>query len=347
MKLSDIYKDSANVGMTLESPQFEVSFNNPPKDAGGKSSATLDFKIYYETDPSQNGDVTAEDMQKVRNLAYQILRDTNRLTLPVLGDGSGDGSFSLQLKSISAKPMAGTDFWDISCKYDDSRSSGGQTQNMQLKNFQFSTQGRTSHIIQSLGTVDAINYNGVHINYGGGNISNNCYNFQGMIGFNDGEFAGVDVKRPNLTFSRDIWILHENMDFGLIRSLAGMTGSVNEDHFYGFDPGEVLFAGVSQGQKATLNVDSAKILYWNITLSFEVSANAWIEFGGGLIFKRGWDYIWYLNQKTTMTSNMGSIVGRTPIQATVEQVYPYQPFCPYFGFGWNDSLNDGGSFFDG
>ena len=330
------FKDIFNNGMNVDSPQFEVSFNNPPKQAGGKSTASIDFKVYYE--PFDPANITSADMAKVRDVAWQGLRDRNLLTIPVLGDGSGGGAASMVLKSISAKPIAGTDIWEVTAKYDDSRDDSGSTnQELTMKNFQFSTQGRTSHIVRSIETVDAINFIG----------DRNCFNFQQMIGFNDGEFAGVDVKRPNLTFSRDIWILHDSVDFDFIRMLAEFTGSVNDDYFYGFNPGTVLFTGVSQGQKAQLSIGDSKILYWNISLGFEVSSNAWVDFGGGQIFKRGWDYLWYLNMKTTLSSDMGQIVSRIPIQATVEQVYPYENFCDFFGFGWTSSLTDGETVFNG
>ena len=330
------FKDIFNNGMNVDSPQFEVSFNNPPKQAGGKSTATIDFKVYYE--PFDRANITSADMAAVRDVAYQGIRDRNLLTIPVLGDGSGGGAASMVLKSISAKPIAGTDIWEVTAKYDDSRDDSGSTnQELTMKNFQFSTQGRTSHIVRSLETMDAINFNG----------NRNCYNFQQMIGFVDGEFAGVDVKRPNLTFSRDIWILHDTVDFDFIRMLSDFTGSVNADYYYGFNPGTVLFTGVSQGQKASLTVGESKILYWNITLAFETSPNDWVDFGGGRIFKAGWDYIWYLNQKTTLSSDMGQIVSRVPIQATVERVYPYRSFCDFFGFGWTSSLTDGETVFNG
>lgn len=327
MKFKDVFQD----GMNVDSPQFEVSYNQNPKEAGGKSTATIDLKIAYElTNPP---DVSAADMTAVKNLAYQWLRDQNKLYLPVIGDVGGMG---MSLKSISAKPIPGTDIWEVSCKYDDSRSSNGSDQELQLKNFQFSTQGRTSHIQQSLYTVESHDaWNGTG------------WDFAGGIGWNDGEFSGVDVKRPNLTFQRDIWILEGNLDFSLIRSLAEFTGSVNEDYFYGFEPGMVLFTGVSQGQRATLNFGDSKILYWNITLAFETSPGAWITFGSSEFYKRGWDYIWYLQNKTVLSSDYGKIVARTPVQATVEQVYPYRPFVPYFGFGYDDSLVTGEGFFNG
>ena len=333
----DVFENGKNVGMNIDTPQFEVSFNNPPKQSGGKSTATFDFKIYYEPEGKE---ITSADMAAVRNLAYQGLNERNLLTIPVLGDGSGGGSFAMVLKSISAKPIPGTDVWEVSAKYDDSRDdSGSANQELTMKNFQFSTQGRTSHIVRSIRTVDAINCYGYGRAY--------CYDFQQMIGFNDGEFAGVDVKRPNLTFQRDIWILNDSVDFDFIRMLAEFTGSVNADYFYGFEPGTVLFTGVSQGQKAQLSIGDSKILYWNISLGFETSPNSWIDFGGGQIFKRGWDYLWYLNQKTTLSSDMGQIVSRVPIQATVEQVYPYENFCDFFGFGWTSSLTDGEMIFNG
>lgn len=328
MKFIDVFKD----GMNIDSPQFEVAYNQNPKEAGGKSTATIEFKIAYEApDPK---DITAADMAAVKTLAYQWLRDQNKLYLPVTGGVVG--SLGMTLKSISARPVAGTDIWEISCKYDDARDSSGADQELQLKNFQFSTQGRTSHITTSIATVDQRDV------WGG-----NGWDFQQGIGWNDGEFSGVDVKRPNLTFQRDLWILNANMDFTLIRSLAEFTGSVNADWFYGFEPGMVLFTGVSQGQRATLNIGDSKVLYWNISLSFETSPNAWIGFGNSQIYKRGWDYIWYLQNKTVLSSDYGKIVARTPVQATVEQVYEYREFIPYFGFGYTDSLTDGEGFFNG
>lgn len=327
---SDIFQDGKNLGMTLETPQFDVSYNADPK-SKSDSTATLGFKIVYgEVDPDMTDDGTsgntAQAMNAVKTLAYQVLRDTNRLSLTLGGDiTTGDIGQTLNLDKISVRPIAGTNIWDVSCQYKTrtSDSSSGSS-DIGLKNFNFSTVGKTLHITHSLSTVTQ----SPGMEYGG-------FNFQQGIGFNDGEFAGVDVKRPNLVFQRDIWILEASLTWAIVAALADFTGSVNDDSFYGFDPGTVLFAGVSQGQRAQLRLGGTTIRYWNITLSFEVAPNEPITFAGETIMKNGWDYYWVFSVKTVLSSDAGKIVYRTPVQANIEQVYPYRMFKEFFGFGYN------------
>lgn len=327
---SDIFQNGKNLGMTLDTPQFDVSYNADPK-SKSDSTATLGFKIVYgEVDPDMSDDGTtgntAAAMNAVKSLAYQTLRDTRRLSLTLGGSiETGDVGQIFNLDKISVRPIAGTNIWDVTCQYKTrSESSEGGSSDIGLKNFNFSTVGKTIHITHSLATVTQ----NPGIEYGG-------FNFQQGIGFTDGEFAGVDVKRPNLVVQRDIWILEASLTWDLIAALADFTGSVNDDSFYGFDPGTVLFAGVTQGQRAQLRIGGTTIRYWNITLSFEVAPNEPITFKQDTIVKNGWDYYWVFTMKTILSSDSGKIVYRMPIQANVEQVYPYREFKEFFGFGYN------------
>lgn len=369
------FADVFQPGMGLESPQFEINYNVDPRGGNASSSASINFKVCYE--PYEFSNPTPEDMRNVKFLAYQILEDTGHMYLPLFDD---DEESSLKLQSVSVKPVEGTNIWDVECQYSDAGMHNDEAMELNLKNFQFSTQGHESHISRSLDTVGSVDI------WGG-----EGYNFFGNIGWDDGEIAGVDVKRPHLVFSRDVWILSVNMDFVIMRNLAEFTGSVNADMFYGFYPGTVLFTGVSQGQRASLKWGDKNSLYWQITLAFEVSPNAYVPFGGKYIYKRGWDYLWYLNHKVVVTPDETSpdepenpenppeggdppspddpppeggdpenpetnpvytaeakkVIVRVPVQATVEQVYPYREFCKFFGFGHSSSMTNGENFFNG
>lgn len=332
---NDLGNDAWYMGENYESPNFQVSYNST-KSERGESTATIDFKIIYEC--IAPGKVSAQDMRNVRSAAYTMLQNDNKLSFYI----GGENTESLVLKSISAKPIPGTDVWDVSAKYS-TRNSGDQSQEPIIKNLTFSTQGKTSHITTSLSTLEAVPAAGFP-----------GYDFQGHIGWMDGEFAGVDVKRPNLTFQRDVWILYNSLTWSRVRNIAAKTGSINMDTWYGFNPGNVLFTGVTQGQKATLKRGENYIQYWQINLSFEVANDDWIWFQGVPYYKRGWDYVWYTNMKTVYSSDTGKIVTRQPAQMNIEQVYPDICFGDFFGFGHTDSMNgedetffNEGSFIDG
>lgn len=322
----NVYKNHGSDGFYMgdnpDSPQFEVSFDTSAK-SKNNSSATVSFKIYKD---NTSGELTYQDIADMKSLAYQILRDNNRLYINLPGDYRiGEVSRQLTLDTISIQPIAGTDVWNVTAKYKEGEGNEQTDQEMALKNFNFSTQGKTAHIIQSLMTVNRYPVAGY----------TQAYDFNCGIGYQDGEFAGVDIKRPNLVFQRDMWILEENLTWEHVRALAEFTGSVNSDRFYGFDPGQVLFAGVSQGQRATMKIGDATLRYWQIGLAFEVAPNEVTYWNGNIVSKRGWDYAWVLSMKTVMSGDAGQIVGRTPLQMNIEQVYPYKEFCAFFGFGFN------------
>ncbi|MBU6222275.1 MAG: hypothetical protein KGR24_05925 [Planctomycetes bacterium] len=110
------------------------------------------------------------------------------------------------------------------------------------------------------------------------------------INVNGGSVEGVDVVKPGMRYS-ETWIVPAATAFSYeyMGAVHRLTGTVNDEPFRAFDPGEALFMGARlqyQGDQP----------YASITFEFEcrpnepdftVSGHANVTFS-----KEGWDYVW-------------------------------------------------------
>lgn len=187
----------------------------------------------------------------------------------------------------------------------------------------FTTTGGTARVVRSYGT-NAYPVNG------------SAPQFDNMIGWNGEEFEGVDAIVPAFSFE-----LSRVTDESFIRNfgqfanfIAQYVGSVNSAPFMGFQKGNVLFNGITSGslqkQAATETADAYN--YWTLNYSFTASPTSTFTVGGATITKRGWDYLWYLTEKSYDQTT--GIVAPVIRAAYVEQVYPYADFSG-LGLGYN------------
>lgn len=145
--------------------------------------------------------------------------------------------------------------------------------------------------------------------------------FEGAINVSGNAVQGVDVVRPSLRYS-ETWIMPVStaMNCGYIGAVFSLTGTVNQDNFRCFAPGEVLFLG-ARGQ---WQEDQP---YVAITFEFEVRANdddfyPFTGFSQEPVAKKGWEYFWILYEDAI---DANALV-RHPIAGYISQVYHEKPW---------------------
>lgn len=167
-------------------------------------------------------------------------------------------------------------------------------------------------------------------------INGTAPDFDNMIGWNGEEFDGVDAIVPAFSFELSRKTSEGFIDdFGsFAQEISNYVGTVNKYNFMGFKPGNVLFNGITSGslqkQAATASEDAYN--YWTLTYSFTASPTTTFTVGKTTIEKKGWEYLWYLTEKSfDQTTGLVVPVVRA---AYVEQVYPYSDFAG-LGLGYN------------
>lgn len=184
--------------------------------------------------------------------------------------------------------------------------------------YSFQTSGGTQHITQSRRTVSKTRR-------GGGTAPD----FKGAIGVNRDRVDGCDIFVGKLEFQMVKEIPAVSLSY--VKVLRELTGSVNDREFYHFGEGECLFLGATgqtKGPEGTGGVGG-----WVVTYAFAVSETETDveivppdpedpETDPGLVVpeKRGWDYLWVYYEPAVSEDTLG----RVPLAAYVEEVYPYK-----------------------
>lgn len=154
---------------------------------------------------------------------------------------------------------------------------------------------------------------------------------KGVIGFDGKTVKGCEVPTPSFNFSIT---RHPSFitDYYL-RMIARMTPCVNNDWFYGWAPGEVLFLGARGSVRGTEA--------WSVTWNFSASPNRSVELGNPItipdlldsegnpveIDKKGWDYLW--TQDETILDEDNWVMYRYTIAAYVDEIFDYKAFSAF------------------
>ena len=213
----------------------------------------------------------------------------------------------LSVQSVNLQPIEGTDCWDVNVEYGYRKAD----LNVVL-DYKFQTTGGTAHITNTYQNV----------------VSKSCvwglpaYNFGGAIGVNsEGGVDGVDVKTPAFSWSQTQAFSTKMVTWDFRKMLAWYTARVNNAPFMGFDAGEVLFEGVTDGQLAHNTDEETGAIYWyyKLTFSFSAMPNIYgIRVGDAVVDKWGWEYMWILWE----TVIAGDSTTKYPRNVCIEQVYP-------------------------
>jgi hypothetical protein len=196
-------------------------------------------------------------------------------------------------------------------------------------NISFDIAGQTTHITQSLQTVNSYAPSGV-----------TPKSFHGAINVQqDGTVEGTDIVTPVLNYTISYTFLDGDVTTDLINTFALIVGTVNSSSFHGYDAGELLLTRVSGAKRN----DGSNL--WDITFGFAVSRNCTSgELPNGDAFvintikpdgtagtitittKNGWDYLWVRYEERDVGTGATAATMKVPVSAYVERVYLYTDY---------------------
>lgn len=171
--------------------------------------------------------------------------------------------------------------------------------------YEFSTSGGSMHVTNGLKSPKR---------YGGGG------SYPGGIGADGkGGFAGVDIPATTIRFSETHYFSPHKFSTRFRAKLARLSCTVNAAVFRGYEPGEVLFEGVTSHRQGDGRDDN-----WQVTFSFAVRKNESGVTVGDITIpkKRGWDYAW---PEYRRVNRNGEVVDKLKA-VWVEQVFEYANF---------------------
>lgn len=141
--------------------------------------------------------------------------------------------------------------------------------------------------------------------------------FKGAIGVKntgkDAEPEGVDIVIPGLKLTLTYRWAAGAKDMAYVKAVAGLTGTTNIATFYDYDPGELLFLGMT-GELTPVGTNEFQY-------HFLASSNAASLTIGDIagIAKNGHDYLWVCFEADQDTSAKKLV--QRPLAAYVERVY--------------------------
>lgn len=220
----------------------------------------------------------------------------------------------MSLDSVEIDERVSKDIWRVRIIYAKDDSGGTTTdptnpESEDNSSFAFDTGGGTMHLNQSIRTS--------------GKYPEDAPDFKGAIAVdNDGNVNGIDVTMPVLNFTETHTFESSKVTNAYKKTVASLTGSVNNAAFRGFEAGEVLFLGASGSKQSKSS--KAK---WEITFRFAVSPNkSSFEVGGiQVASKKGWEYLW-ARYGSEESEDKKSVI-KKPTSVYVEEVYPEGNFA--------------------
>lgn len=196
----------------------------------------------------------------------------------------------------------------------DINDSGYTLPDIEPNDYMFSTLGGSSHITHSLETLSATP----------AESTATARDFGGGIGWNGESFDGCDVVTPKPEFSITASWPKDYISTTYRLQIADATGATNSAKWDGYEPGCVLFKGMSarpvKFEYSDESNNKIQDWYWRATYSFEASPSVTLSFGGKQVKKRGYDYLWRLMEKTEDSTTHE--LKTTVKQINVERVYP-------------------------
>jgi len=233
-------------------------------------------------------------------LTYTVRGTADESVVRAQVDAAAPASYlSLVVDSISLEPVwidtvTESGVWTVTVNYVRDKGDSQRT---------FDTGGGTAHITQSLETVATA-----------GQVAPDL---KGAIGVNGDNVSGTDITIPVFNFTETHKIPLASVTLAYAKTLAGLTGTVNDAAFKGFAKGEVLFMGASGSQKGADD--------WEITFSFAASPHTTVSFDDDYladIEKGGWEYLWV---RFADDEDENQLI-KKPQSVYVERVYEYGDF---------------------
>ena len=226
-----------------------------------------------------------------RELLYDIINTSDETEVQTLMLAAAPATYlGLELESIRVEAVS-TSVWKGTARY----------VRVNDEEYTFDTGGGTTHITQSISTINSYSAAGT------------APDFQGAIGVSEDRVEGVDIPAPKYEFSETHYFADGTVTQAYKLALFNLTGKVNNATFRGFAAGECLFLGASGSKRGDER--------WAITFRFSCQPNQTGLAVGSMtgIAKLGWDYLWI--RYATYEDTTGVSLVQRPASAYVERVF--------------------------
>jgi len=213
----------------------------------------------------------------------------------------GQPNVQLRAESYSVSYL-GDDAWQVSIAYEKQGAEDDDQRDPLKRSRSFDTSGGSQHITQAAGGTVTTS-GGTTVTQG----SERRYppgtapSMNNAIGVDGSSVNGVDIVAPALTWTETYDVPHQYVTANYIKSLAALTGTVNNGAFRTFAAGEVLFMGCNGSQEWD---DQRGNGPWTLSYKFVASPNVTAQTIGDIsgIEKKGHEYLW-VRYEDTVSSN--------------------------------------------
>lgn len=213
----------------------------------------------------------------------------------------GQPNVQLRAESYSVSYL-GDDAWQVSIAYEKQGAEDDDQRDPLKRSRSFDTSGGSQHITQAAGGTVTTS-GGTTVTQG----SERRYppgtapSMNNAIGVDGSSVNGVDIVAPALTWTETYDVPHQYVTANYIKSLAALTGTVNNSAFRSFAAGEVLFMGCNGSQEWD---DQRGNGPWTLSYKFVASPNVTAQTIGDIsgIEKKGHEYLW-VRYEDTVSSN--------------------------------------------
>lgn len=112
------------------------------------------------------------------------------------------------------------------------------------------------------------------------------------IGVTAEDVAGCDILVPKMEWSKSV--TRSELSFAYVITLFNLVGKTNDQTFYGFPPGTLLYLGAEPTTGQSQLADGTEFPIWTLSHQFAYERHRLnIDIGGILIpQKKGWEYLW-------------------------------------------------------
>jgi hypothetical protein len=215
----------------------------------------------------------------------------------------GQPNVQLRAESYSVSYL-GDDAWQVSIAYEKQGAEDDDQRDPLKRSRSFDTSGGSQHITQAAGgTVTTSGgttvTSGTERRYPPGTAPS----MNSAIGVDGTSVNGVDIVSPALTWTETYDVPHQYVTANYIKSLAALTGTVNNGGFRTFAAGEVLFMGCSGSQEWD---DQRGNGPWTLSYKFVASPNVTEQTIGDItgIEKKGHEYLWVRYEDAVSTNEL-------------------------------------------
>jgi len=222
------------------------------------------------------------------------------------------GDYQMMVESYSVSHIA-DDVWDVSVNY---VKTGADDDNPLRRTRSFDTGGATAHMTQAIPSATFAT--------GEQRFPPAAPDQKGAICVDGERVTGIDIVTPALTWTESYDVPSTYVTATYIKTLAELTGTVNNAIFKSFAAGEVLFVGCSGSQEWDSEKGDGP---WNLSYKFTASGNCGpsktypaLTLGDVTgVEKDGHDFLW-ITYEAKVDSTTNKLL-RVPKYVYVDKVY--------------------------